>query len=137
MANECELLEIRDLTIQYVTEGEVVHAVNHVSLTIPKGRTLGIVGETGAGKTTTALSILRLLPKYTAKIPAGEILFHGEDLLQKSEAQMRKIRGGKISMIFQDPMTSLNPVLTVREQIAEVIRLHRSDLKGEIGRAHV
>ena len=139
MANERELLEIRDLTIQYVTEGEVVHAVNHVSLTIPKGRTLGIVGETGAGKTTTALSILRLLPKYTAKIPAGEILFHGEDLLQKSEAQMRKIRGGKISMIFQDPMTSLNPVLTVREQIAEVIRLHRSDLKGgdldgEIGR---
>ncbi len=139
MANERELLEIRDLIIQYVTEGEVVHAVNHVSLTIPKGRTLGIVGETGAGKTTTALSILRLLPKYTAKIPAGEILFHGEDLLQKSEAQMRKIRGGKISMIFQDPMTSLNPVLTVREQIAEVIRLHRPDLKGgdldgEIGR---
>ena len=125
------LLEIRNLTVQYVTEGEVVHAVNDITLSIPKGKTLGLVGETGAGKTTTALSILQLLPKFTGKIPAGEILFDGENLLEKTDAQMQKIRGGRISMIFQDPMTSLNPVLTVRDQIAEVIKLHRTDLKGE------
>ena len=133
------LLEIKDLTVQYVTEGEVVHAVNGITLALPKGKALGLVGETGAGKTTTALSILRLLPKFTGKIAQGEILFEGNNLLDCTEAQMRKIRGGKISMIFQDPMTSLNPVLTVREQIAEVLKLHRHELKGdaldaEIGR---
>lgn len=125
------LLKINDLTVQYVTEGETVHAVNHISLEIPKGKTLALVGETGAGKTTTALSILKLLPKYTGRIPEGEIIFEGEDLMKKSEVQMQKIRGGKISMIFQDPMTSLNPVLTVRDQIAEVLKLHRSELKGD------
>jgi len=139
MEAQHELLEIKDLTIQYVTDDEVVHAVNNISLTIPKGKTLGLVGETGAGKTTTALSILRLLPKFTAKIPSGEIWFNGENLLEKTEAQMRKIRGGRISMIFQDPMTSLNPVLTVGDQIAEVLKMHRPDLRGkeleqEIGR---
>ena len=133
------LLEIKNLTVQYVTEGEVVHAVNNITLSIPRGKTLGLVGETGAGKTTTALSILQLLPKFTGKIPSGEILFDGENLLEKPDVQMRKIRGGRISMIFQDPMTSLNPVLTVRDQIAEVIKLHREDVKGkeldaEIGR---
>ena len=131
MEKEQDLLQIKDLTIQYVTDGEVVHAVNHINLTIPKGKTLGLVGETGAGKTTTALSILQLLPKFTARIPTGEIWFKGENLLEKNEAYMRKIRGGSISMIFQDPMTSLNPVLTVRDQIAEVLKLHRPDLKGE------
>lgn len=125
------LLEIKDLTVQYVTEGEVAHAVNNITLSIPKGKTLGLVGETGAGKTTTALSILRLLPKFTGRIAGGEIWFAGENLLEYSEAQMRKIRGGRISMIFQDPMTSLNPVLTVRDQIAEVLKLHRHNLKGE------
>ena len=139
MDTHTNLLEIKNLTIQYVTEGEIVHAVNDISLTIPKGKTLGLVGETGAGKTTTALSILQLLPKFTAKVPSGEIWFNGENLLEKTEVQMRKIRGGRISMIFQDPMTSLNPVLTVRDQIAEVIKLHRPELKGdeldaEIGR---
>ena len=131
MEKQQNLLEIKHLTIQYVTEGEVVHAVNDISLTIPKGKTLGLVGETGAGKTTTALSILQLLPKFTARIPSGEIWFDGENLLEKNEARMRKIRGGRISMIFQDPMTSLNPVLTVRDQIAEVLKLHRHDLRGE------
>ena len=125
------LLEIRNLVVQYVTEDEVVHAVNDVTLTIPKGKALGLVGETGAGKTTTALSILRLLPKFTGRTAGGEIWFEGNNLLEYTEAQMRKIRGGKISMIFQDPMTSLNPVLTVRDQIAEVLKLHRHDLKGE------
>ena len=125
------LLELENLTVQYVTEGEVVHAVNNISLSIPKGKALGLVGETGAGKTTTALAILQLLPKYTGRIPSGEIRFAGENLLEKTEAQMRKIRGGRISMIFQDPMTSLNPVLTVRDQIAEVLKLHRPELKGD------
>ena len=97
MEKQQNLLEIKHLTIQYVTEGEVVHAVNDISLTIPKGKTLGLVGETGAGKTTTALSILQLLPKFTARIPSGEIWFDGENLLEKNEARMRKIRGGRIS----------------------------------------
>ena len=91
---------------------------------INKGETIGLVGETGAGKTTTALSIMQLVPGPHGRITAGELLFEGEDLLKKSEREMRKIRGGKISMIFQDPMTSLNPVVTVGDQIAEVIKLH-------------
>lgn len=137
--NEKILLEINRLSVQYVSEGEVVHAVNDLSLTIPQGKTLGLVGETGAGKTSTALSVLRLLPKFTGRITDGKIMFAGEDLLEKTESQMGKIRGRRISMIFQDPMTSLNPVLTVRAQIAEVLRLHRTDLNGsaldaEIGR---
>ena len=139
MENQEILLDIRNLTVQFVTEDEVVHAVNNISLTIPKGRTLGLVGETGAGKTTTALTVLRLLPKFTGKVAGGEIYFEGQNLLEKTEAEMRKIRGGRISMIFQDPMTSLNPVLTVKDQIAEVLKLHREHLKGkelddEIGR---
>ena len=131
MDTQNTLLQIDHLTVQYVTEGEVVHAVNDITLSIPRGKTLGLVGETGAGKTTTALSILKLLPKFTGKIASGQILFDGEDLLEKTDAQMGKIRGGRISMIFQDPMTSLNPVLTVRTQIAEVLKIHRENLKGE------
>lgn len=131
MEKQEQLLEIKNLTVQYVTEDEIVHAVNNVTLSIPRGKTLGLVGETGAGKTTTALSVLRLLPKFTGRIAGGEILFGGENLLEKTEAQMRKIRGGRISIIFQDPMTSLNPVLTVRDQIAEVLKLHNEGLKGE------
>ena len=119
-----KLLEIRDLTVHYVTEDEVVHAVNGIEFAVGHGETLGLVGETGAGKTTTALAIMRLLPKYTGKIPSGEIIFDGQDLLSCSEEKMRQIRGAKISMIFQDPMTSLNPVLSVRDQIAEVLELH-------------
>lgn len=118
------LLEIKDLFIEYQTDDGCVHAVNGVDLSLEPGDTLGLVGETGAGKTTLALGILRLIPDPPGKIVRGEIMFEDEPLLKKSESEMRKIRGDKIAMIFQDPMTALNPVLRVDEQIAEVIRLH-------------
>ncbi len=118
------LLTIEDLHIRYVTDDGTANAVNGVSLNIEKGKTLGLVGETGAGKTTTALGILRLVPDPPGEILKGKVTYNGVDLLSASEAEMRKIRGSKISMIFQDPMTSLNPVITVGEQIQEVILLH-------------
>lgn len=118
------LLEIKNLTIHYITDGGCVRAVNGIDFSIEEGDTIGLVGETGAGKTTTALGILRLVPDPPGKIIAGDILFKGENLLKKTESEMRKIRGNQISMIFQDPMTALNPVLRVDEQIAEVVRLH-------------
>lgn len=120
------ILDIRNLTIHYVTDKETVRAVNGINLTLKQGESLGLVGETGAGKTTTALGILRLVPNPPGKIVAGEIFYKGEDLLKKSESDMRKIRGHEISMIFQDPMTALNPVLTVGEQISEAILLHQN-----------
>ncbi|MGL4402462.1 MAG: ABC transporter ATP-binding protein [Fusobacteriaceae bacterium] len=119
-----KLLEIKNLTIKYITEDEVVDAVNEINISLNEGETLGLVGETGAGKTTTALGIMRLIPNPPGKIMGGEIKFDGENILEMSEEDMRKIRGSKISMIFQDPMTSLNPVMTVGEQIAEVIEIH-------------
>lgn len=118
------ILSIRDLTVHYAKDKSTVEAVNHLSLTLEAGETLGLVGETGAGKTTTALSIMKLLPTPPALIKSGEILFEGEDILTKSKRDLRKMRGHDISMIFQDPMTSLNPVMTVGDQISEVIRLH-------------
>jgi peptide/nickel transport system ATP-binding protein len=118
------LLEIKDLTVHYITEDGTVPAVNKMDLRIGEGETLGLVGETGAGKTTTALSVIKLIPDPPGKIVSGEVLFKGENLLKKSKKAIRKVRGGNISMIFQDPMTSLNPVLTVGDQISEVIRLH-------------
>ena len=130
------LLEIKDLTIHYITDDGVVKAVNGIDLTLEEGDTLGLVGETGAGKTTTALGVLRLVPNPPGKIIDGKILYKGEDIMEKSEAQMRKIRGGEISMIFQDPMTALNPVLKVGDQIAEVIHLHGNCSRTEaMGRA--
>lgn len=125
------LLEVKDLTIQYVTDSGTVHAVEGLNLQLGRGETLGFVGETGAGKTTTALGIMRLIPSPPGVVRSGEILFEGEDLLRKSEAEMRTVRGGKIAMIFQDPMTSLNPVMTVDRQIAEMIRLHRNVSEAE------
>ena len=122
--NSNNMLEIRNLTIHYVTEDGVVRAVNDLDITIGRGESIGLVGETGAGKTTTALGILKLVPNPPGKIIGGEIYLDGEDIIKKSEAEMRKIRGNKVSMIFQDPMTSLNPVMPVRDQIAEVILLH-------------
>ena len=119
-----DLLKVSDLTIYYKTDESVVKAVNQVGFTLKKGETLGLVGETGAGKTTTALGIMGLLPDPPGEIISGEIVFEGKNLLKKSAREMRKIRGHKISMIFQDPMTALNPVLTVGDQITEVIRLH-------------
>lgn len=122
------ILEIRDLYVTYTSNEETVRAVNGITFSLAKGKTLGIVGETGAGKTTTALSILRILPELTGKITQGSIIFNDKDITKLSEAEMRLIRGGMISMIFQDPMTSLNPVLSVGDQIAEAIALHK-DLK--------
>jgi len=119
------LLEIKDLAIHYITEEGTVFAVEDMNLEVGKGETLGLVGETGAGKTTTALGIMQLVPDPPGKIVSGQILFEGEDLLKKNQQQLRKIRGNKISMIFQDPMTSLNPVMTVGDQIGEVIKLHQ------------
>ena len=126
-----ELLDIKGLTIHYVTHDGDIAAVNDISLSIGKGKTLGLVGETGAGKTTTALGILRLIPNPPGKILSGEIMFEGEDLLKVSDAEIRKIRGNKISMIFQDPMTALNPIIQVGDQIAEVISLHTKCSKTE------
>ena len=118
------ILEIRNLSVRYVTMDGTSEAVSNVSLTINKGETLGLVGETGAGKTTTALSILNLLPTPPAEITSGEILFDGEDILKMDDNAIRAIRGKQISMIFQDPMTALNPIFTVEYQIAEVISIH-------------
>ncbi|MBQ9564320.1 MAG: ABC transporter ATP-binding protein [Synergistaceae bacterium] len=126
MADNNLMLDIRDLTIHYETDSGVVHAVEGLNLQLGRGESLGFVGETGAGKTTTALGVMRLIPNPPGKIKSGEIIFEGEDLLKKSEAEMRRIRGAKIAMIFQDPMTSLNPVMTVDKQIAEMIKLHRN-----------
>ena len=126
--NEDYLLKIDNLRVTYETDLETVCAVNGLSIQIKRGETLGLVGETGAGKTTTALSILRLLPERTGKIKSGSILFDGKDLLNLSENEMREeIRGKSISMIFQDPMTSLNPMMNVGEQIEEVLRYHNND----------
>ena len=128
------LLRVRDLRIHFEMEKEVVEAVNGISFDLLKGETLGFVGETGAGKTTTALGIMRLVQTPPGRIVEGSIFLEGEDLLAKSEVEMRKIRGNKISMIFQDPMTSLNPVLTVGDQIQEVIRLHNDISDAEAAR---
>jgi len=117
------LLEVRNLKTTFKTEDGIVAAVNGLSFAVEPGSTLGIVGESGSGKSVTSLSIMRLLAS-NGRIESGEIFFKGENLLLKSEAEMRKIRGRDIAMIFQDPMTSLNPVLTVGEQIAEATRLH-------------
>ena len=133
---EEKLLEIKDLSVEYTTDEDIVKAVNHVSLTLNKGETIGLVGETGAGKTTLALSLMRLLPKVSGRITGGEIMFNGEDLVKAAEEDMRKVRGEKISMIFQDPMTSLNPVLTVEDQIQEVLQFHNHNglCRAEMGK---
>ena len=126
MENKNEkLLQIEDLHIHYMSEGRKVQAVNGVSFEIGAGETIGLVGETGAGKTTMALAIMKLIQKPAGRYAGGSILFNGEDLLKASENRMHGIRGNQISMIFQDPMTSLNPVYTVGDQIAEVVALHQ------------
>lgn len=124
MCDKNLLLEIKNLTIHYVTSVDTVRAVEDLSLSIKHGQTLGLVGETGAGKTTAVKGIMRILPELQARVINGQILFEGEDLLKKSQKEMRMVRGKQISMIFQDPMTSLNPVMTVEEQIVEAILLH-------------
>lgn len=117
-------LSIDNLKVDYVTDDGIVHALNGVSLELMQGETLGLVGETGAGKTTMAKCIMGILPKRTGKIRSGEITFEEKNLLKCSEKELQSIRGAQIAMIFQDPMTSLNPVLTVGEQIAEAVENH-------------
>jgi peptide/nickel transport system ATP-binding protein len=124
-------LKINNLWVEYTSDEKVIHAVNGVSLSLKRGSTLGLVGETGAGKTTIAKSILRILPEFTAKIKSGEINLDDEDLINLSELEMRKIRGHKVSMIFQDPMTALNPTMSVGDQITEAICIHNDISKNE------
>ena len=118
------LLDVKGLKTHFFTDEGVVRAVDGIDLYIEKGETLGVVGESGCGKSVTALSIMRLIPTQPGRIVSGEIIYNGRNLLDLKPAQMRKVRGKEISMIFQEPMTSLNPVFTVGEQIAEAIRLH-------------
>jgi oligopeptide transport system ATP-binding protein len=125
------LLAVKDLHVTFKTDDGIVRAVNGLSFSLEAGETLGIVGESGSGKSVTALSIMRLIASPPGKIESGEIWFEGRDLLKLGEAEMRKIRGNDIAMIFQDPMTSLNPVLTVGDQIAEAIRLHQHKSQKE------
>lgn len=125
------ILDVQDLHTYFYTVEGVGRAVDGVSFQVKRGETLGIVGESGCGKSITSLSILRLVPSPPGRIISGKILFNGQDLLQFSERQMRSIRGNQISMIFQEPMTALNPVFTVGEQIAEVYRIHRKMSRRE------
>lgn len=125
------LLEVRDLVVEFVTERGVLRAVDQTSFSIPRGKTLGVVGESGCGKSVTALSIMRLIASPPGRILGGPILYEGKNLLDLDDAAMRKIRGNKISMIFQEPMTSLNPVFTVGEQVAEAVRLHQRKSRKE------
>ena len=122
------MLEIKDLKIGFSSESGITPALHGVSLSLERGETLAIVGESGSGKSVTALAITRLLPTPPAVYQGGEILFEGRDLLKVSNAELRRVRGGKIAYIFQEPSTSLNPVYTIRSQIAEMIELHRPDV---------
>ncbi len=129
-------VEIKDLCVEFKTDAGVVKALNDMELSIEEGKTLGLVGETGAGKTTTGLAILRLVPSPPGVITKGSIKLNGQSTFELTEAEMQKLRGKAVSMIFQDPMTSLNPVITVEEQIAEVIELHEDvNHAGAIQRA--
>ncbi len=130
------LLEVKDLSIIYATEDGVVQALTNANITLRQGETLGLVGETGAGKTTLARGIMRLIPDPPGKIVSGQILFDGTDLLRLPAKEMRKYRGRQISMIFQDPMTSLNPVMTVGDQIREVIMTHHPEMSRQDTKKH-
>jgi oligopeptide/dipeptide ABC transporter ATP-binding protein len=125
------ILEVRDLTVEFKTEDGVVKAVTHVSYDLHPGEVLGIVGESGSGKSVSMLSVLGLIPIPPGRIVTGEALFRGEDLLKMSKRKLRDIRGGKMAMIFQDPMTSLNPVLTIGDQLSEAIKVHNPGTNDE------
>ena len=126
-----ELLNISDLYVQYNTDDATVHAVNGVNLVIHKGEAMGLVGETGAGKTTTALSILNILPEKVGQITSGSVVYGGKDVRTMNKRELRAMRGKQISMIFQDPMTSLNPIITVGDQIGEMLKLHFKNMGKE------
>jgi oligopeptide/dipeptide ABC transporter ATP-binding protein len=123
------LLSIRDLVVEFGTEDGVVHAVDGVSYEVYPGETLGVVGESGSGKSVSVMSILGLIPQPPGRIPRGEAIFKGRDLLKLRKRELRQIRGGDVAMIFQDPMTSLNPVLTIGDQLAEAIRAHQPSVR--------
>ena len=125
------LIKIENLSVEFKTDDGIVSAVKNISFEIPKGKTVGLVGESGSGKSVSSLAIMRLIPNPPGKVTSGKILYNGKDLLQMSESEMRKIRGNKVSMIFQEPMTSLNPVFTVGDQIAEVLTLHKGMTKQQ------
>ena len=130
------VLEVRSLKTQFKTQDGVVKAVDDVSFYVMPGETLGVVGESGCGKSMTGLSIMRLIPSPPGKIVAGEIFFNGDDILRMTDEQVRAIRGNDIAMIFQDPMTSLNPVLTINRQISEALQLHMGMNKEPGARSH-
>ena len=130
------LLSVRDLSVEFATENGVVHAVDHVSFDVARGEVFSIVGESGSGKSVTAMSILRLLPEPPARVPNGRVIWKGRDLLRASPTRLREIRGNEIAMIFQDPLTSLNPVHTIGAQITEVLHAHRDlSRKAALARA--
>lgn len=124
---DCPALEVEDLSVEYHSGGNVVRAVNHVNFSLERGKTIGLVGETGAGKTSTALAIMRLLPDRISAVPNGAIRIYGEDVMALPEGRMRLLRGEIVSMIFQDPMTALNPIMTVGDQILEAVKNHDSE----------
>ncbi len=130
-SSEDNILEIRNLVVEYHTDDEVIYALNDIDLNVRKGETIGLVGETGAGKTTIAKSIMRILQSPPAKTVSGSIMFEGRDLMKLTEKEMRDVRGNRIAMIFQDPMTALNPIEKVGWQIAEAIRLHNNITRAE------
>src|SRR5688572_24512527 len=136
MSASVPLLAVEDLQTYFYTRRGVVKAVDGVSFTLEAGETLALVGESGSGKSVTCLSLVRLVPEPAGRIVGGRVLLDGEDLMQKSAAQMRRVRGKKISMVLQDPMTSLNPALTINTQVGEVVRLHQG-LRGRALRDRV
>jgi oligopeptide/dipeptide ABC transporter ATP-binding protein len=131
------LLQVRDLTVDFATEDGVVHAVDGVTYDVYPGETLGIVGESGSGKSVSVMSMLGLIPQPPGNVSSGEAIFKGRDLLKMKKRELRKIRGGEVAMIFQDPMTSLNPVLTVGDQIQEAIIAHQSDVSADAAKERV
>lgn len=136
-----ELLEVSDLRTEFITDAGVIRAVDGISLSIRQGETLGIVGESGCGKSITSLSIMQLLPKKIGRVASGEVRFQGKDMLKLSGREIRRIRGNRMAMIFQEPMTSLNPVFKIGKQISEAARYHlklgKKEAWAQIGRAHV
>lgn len=136
MDNSQDLIRIENLSVEFKTDEGVVNAVKNISFSIPKGKTVGLVGESGSGKSVSSLAIMRLIPNPPGKVTSGKIMFDGQDLLKASESQMRDVRGNRISMIFQEPMTSLNPVFTVGDQICETLMLHQElDKKAAMAKA--
>ncbi len=131
MEEKRSLLEVEDLEVVYQTDEATIHAVNGISFSLNEKETIGLVGETGAGKTTTALTLMRLLPERTGRVKGGKVLFRGENLFDKSTAEMRHVRGAEISIIFQDPMTALNPALTVGDQVLESLQIHNTEGKSK------